>query len=72
MRSWRRELETEFLASARLIRGDGIVEPWPLVRPKYHMHYLVVDGDRYWALGDIDPTTIAAGKVAHQGLPHER
>jgi len=51
IRSWRRESETDFLAFALLIRSNGTVEPWPLERPKYHMHYLVVDCNKYWALG---------------------
>jgi hypothetical protein len=51
LREWRPELEPEFLALAHLIRTEGTIEPWPVIRPKYHMHYLVVGDNKYWAMG---------------------
>jgi len=42
---------------------------WTPAPPRYHNHYLVVDGHRYWAmgpLGDADP--IEAKTVINRGV----
>ena len=65
LREWRPELEPEFLALAHLIRTEGTIEPWPVIRPKYHMHYLVVGDNKYWAMG---PPLATQGRSQTCGL----
>lgn len=52
---WRQELEPEFFNLVALIRSDGVVKPWPRdsVKPRYHHHYLELDGWQYWTMDDV-------------------
>jgi hypothetical protein len=52
---WRPEHEAAFFQLVSLIRSDGVVKPWPRdsVNPKYHHHYLEVDGWEYWTMDEV-------------------
>jgi hypothetical protein len=52
---WRPEFEAEFFDLAQLIRSEGVVKPWPKdsPHPRYHHHYLEVDGWQYWTMDDV-------------------
>ena len=58
---WRRDIETDFVAFADLIRREGIVKPWPTdtASPRYHHSYLDVDGWDYWTMDEpLDETDV--------------
>lgn len=52
---WDPELHKEFFDLVTLIRADGVVKPWPKdsPNPRYHHHYLEVDGWQYWTMDDV-------------------
>jgi hypothetical protein len=53
--TWRQDLDQEFFALVSLIRSDGVVKPWPAdsARPRYHHHYLELDGWEYWTMDAV-------------------
>ncbi len=57
VRKWRPELEGAFVAFVRHIRSVGIRMDWPdpPAKPFYHNQYLLLDGWKYWTLGDPHP-----------------
>jgi len=59
VRTWSPQLETDFLDLASLIRRVGVVKPWPpdSVDPRYHHHYLELDGWEYWTMAESLPDT---------------
>ena len=52
---WRPEFAEQFFNLVARIRTDGIVKPWPpdAATPRYHHHYLELDGWEYWTMDDI-------------------
>lgn len=61
VRQWRPDLEAEFFEFAAVVRGQGVVKPWPpeASRPRYHHTYLEVDDWEYWTMGEpIGETTV--------------
>jgi hypothetical protein len=52
---WQPELEGEFFILVGLIRNEGIIKPWPrdAATPRYHHHYLELDGWQYWTMDDV-------------------
>ncbi|MGH7297705.1 MAG: hypothetical protein ACRELB_22395, partial [Polyangiaceae bacterium] len=52
---WRREFEEEFFNLVALIHDEGVVKPWPRDAPipRYHHHYLELDGWQYWTMDDV-------------------
>ena len=61
VREWRPELEDRFVDFVELIRHEGIVKPWPddVATPRYHHHYLEIDGWDYWSMdGPIAETGV--------------
>jgi hypothetical protein len=74
VKAWRPELAARFEAFCRLIKAEGVVEPWPPApdRPIYHNHYLIIGGWKYWAMGangDLDPPEelTVINRAAHPG-----
>lgn len=59
VRTWRPDLEEDFFAFVALIRGEGIIKPWPAEAavPRYRHTYLELDGWEYWTMGDPAPET---------------
>ena len=60
VKAWRPDATDEFVWFCRLIRSEGVVEPWPPPpqAPVYRNHYLRVGDHQYWAMGprgDRDP-----------------
>ena len=60
VRSWRPDEIEEFVEFCQVIETWGIVEAWPPppATPRYHNHYVVIGGHKYWAMGphgDLDP-----------------
>jgi hypothetical protein len=53
LRKWRPELDDAFVSFVLLIRRVGEQHPWPdpPARPRYHNHYLEIDGWKYWTMG---------------------
>jgi hypothetical protein len=64
---WRQELEPEFFSLVSLIRSGGIVKPWPpdSAKPRYHHHYLELDGWEYWTMDEVvaDTTLINRARL---------
>ena len=61
VREWRPDLDELFVAFAVVIRGKGIVKPWPadVPTPRYHHSYLEIDGWDYWTMdGPIAETGV--------------
>lgn len=67
VRGWRPDLAPAFEGFAALIRREGTVKPWPrnAAVPKYHHHYLQIDGWEYWTMEE--PT--AATEVINRARP---
>ena len=67
VRDWRPELAPAFVGFAKLIRREGIVKPWPrnAAAPRYHHHYLQVDGWEYWTMEE----PIAQTEVINRARP---
>ena len=65
VRTWRPELEREFVAFVELIRNDGVVKPWPAdaAVPRYHHTYLEIDGWDYWSMGEPIPDTTVINRA---------
>jgi hypothetical protein len=63
--AWRPELEQDFFAFAALIRRTGIVKPWPAdtAVPRYHHHYLEIDGWSYWTMEDATEDTTVINRA---------
>jgi len=65
--NWRPELEPEFFALVSLIRSDGVVKPWPpdSAWPRYHHHYLELNGWEYWTMDEVlaDTTLINRARL---------
>ena len=58
---WRQDLEPEFRAFVALIRGDGVVKPWPRdsSSPRYDHTYLELGEWEYWTMDErIDETIL--------------
>jgi hypothetical protein len=53
LRKWRPELDDDFVSFVLLIREIGEQRPWPdpPAPPRYHNHYLEIDGWKYWTMG---------------------
>jgi hypothetical protein len=62
---WRPEHEAEFFELVSLIRSDGVVKPWPRdsVTPRYHHHYLEVDGWEYWTMDEVLADTVLINRA---------
>jgi hypothetical protein len=61
VRSWRPDLERDFIDFVELIRRDGITKPWPRdsATPHYQLTYLELDGCEYWSMGaPVRDTTV--------------
>ena len=61
VRDWRPELDEMFEAFAALTRSEGVVKPWPAdsPTPRYHHHYLAIDGWDYWIMdGPVTETEV--------------
>ncbi len=65
VREWRPDLEPDFLGFAALIRGEGVIKPWPREadRPRYHHTYLELDGWEYWTMGAPLPETTVINRA---------
>ncbi|MGA8521499.1 MAG: hypothetical protein WB807_00390 [Candidatus Dormiibacterota bacterium] len=83
IRRWRPDLDREFVEFVRHIRSSGIRIDWPdpPAKPIYRNQYLLLDGWKYWAMGDPHPgvppvetpettTLINRAHIEHQ--PEER
>ena len=57
IRKWRPELDGAFVAFVRHIRAAGVRMNWPdpPARPLYRNQYLLLDGWKYWTMGDSQP-----------------
>ena len=53
LRKWRPGLDDDFVSFVLLIREIGEQHPWPdpPARPRYHNHYLEIEGWKYWTMG---------------------
>lgn len=62
IRRWRPELDAEFVAFVRHIRSAGIRMDWPdpPATPLYRNQYLLLDGWKYWTMGDPHPGVVPA------------
>ena len=60
IRKWRPELDGAFVAFARHIRSAGIRmdRPDPPAKPLYRNQYLLLDGLKYWTMGDPHPGVV--------------
>ena len=60
-----RTQELCFEAFAVLIRGEGLVKPWPAdsPSPRYHHVYLEIDGWEYWTMGAPVPETTVINRA---------
>jgi hypothetical protein len=60
IRKWRPELDGAFVAFVRHIRSAGIRMDWPdpPAKPLYHNQYLLLDGWKYWTMGDPHPGVV--------------
>lgn len=65
VREWRPDLDPGFLASAALIRRDGVIKPWlrEAAHPRYHDTYLGLDGWEYWTMGAPLPETTVINRA---------
>jgi hypothetical protein len=65
VREWRPDFEPHFLEFAALIRGEGVVKPWPrdAALPRYHHTYLELDGWEYWTMGAPLPETTVINRA---------
>ena len=65
--TWQPQLKGEFFNLVALIRNEGVVKPWPRdsATPRYHHHYLELDGWQYWTMDDVlaDTTLINRARV---------
>jgi hypothetical protein len=57
IRKWRPELDDAFVEFVREIRSAGIRMDWPdpPAKPLYRNQYLLLDGWKYWTMGDPHP-----------------
>jgi hypothetical protein len=57
IRKWQPDLDRAFVAFVRHIRSAGIRMDWPdpPARPLYRNQYLLLDGWKYWTMGDPHP-----------------
>jgi hypothetical protein len=60
IRKWRPELDGAFVGFVRHIRSAGIRMDWPdpPAKPLYHNQYLLLDGWKYWTMGDPHPGVV--------------
>ena len=60
IRKWRPELDGAFVAFVRHIRSTGIRMEWPdpPAKPLYNNQYLLLDGWKYWTMGDPHPGVV--------------
>lgn len=75
VRDWRTDLDGDFVAFAELIRGQGVVKPWPrdAATPRYHHSYLAVDEWEYWTMGaPISETTVINRALISEPEPQAR
>jgi hypothetical protein len=54
VRKWRPELDNAFVAFVRYIQFAGVRMDWPdpPSKPLYRNQYLLLDGWKYWTMGD--------------------
>ncbi len=57
VRKWSPEFDGAFVAFVRQIRSGGIRMDWPdpPAKPLYRNQYLLLDGWKYWTMGDPHP-----------------
>jgi hypothetical protein len=67
---WRQDLEPEFRAFVALIRGDGVVKPWPRdsSSPRYHHTYLELGEWEYWTMDERIDETILVNRALLPGF----
>jgi hypothetical protein len=60
IRMWRPELDGAFVAFVRHIQSAGIRMDWPdpPAEPLYRNQYLLLDGWKYWTMGDPHPGVV--------------
>ena len=60
IRKWRPELDDAFVAFVRHIWSAGIRMDWPdpPAKPLYRNQYLLLDGWKYWTMGDPHPSVV--------------
>ena len=65
VREWRRDLDEDFQKFVLLIRGEGVVKPWPpaAAKPRYNHTYLAIDGWDYWTMGYRLPETTVINRA---------
>ncbi len=73
VRAWRPDLERQFSDFVVLIRGDGIVKPWPrdAATPRYHHTYMELDGWEYWTMGAPVPETTVINRALLTQSDHD-
>ncbi len=71
VRKWRPELEPQFVGFVELIRGEGVVKPWPrdAAKPRYRLTYLELDGREYWTMGAPIPETTVINRAVPTPAP---
>jgi hypothetical protein len=59
-RRWRPELDGAFVAFVRYIQLTGVRMDWPdpTTQPLYRNQYLLLDGWKYWTMGDPHPGVV--------------
>jgi hypothetical protein len=60
IRKWRPELDEAFVAFAVYIQLAGVRMDWPdpPAKPLYRNRYLLLDGWKYWTMGDPHPGVV--------------
>ena len=60
VRKWRPELDDAFVAFVRYIQFAGVRMDWPdpPAKPLYRNQYLLLDGWKYWTMGDPHPGVV--------------
>jgi hypothetical protein len=73
VRTWRPELEREFVEFVVLIRREGAVKAWPrdAARPRYHHAYLALDGWEYCTMGEPIPETTVINRAGFSQTDHD-
>jgi hypothetical protein len=60
IRKWRPELDEDFVAFVWYIQLAGVRTDWPdpPAKPLYRNQYLMLDGWKYWTMGDPHPGVV--------------
>jgi len=73
VRSRRPDLLRDFLTFVVLVRGIGVIKPYPrdAAKPIYHHTYLEIDGWEYWNMGEpvLITTVINRARLDGTALP---